>query len=219
VNLVRWPATIVLCAAAACAQGAAKEADWPAVGILLAPATYPGDFLDRQRIVATYKGRTAAFDAVVQKKGDELTLVGLTPFGSRAFAIRQVGGVASFESFVPQTLPFPARYILVDVERVFFPWTDAPPPTDGERRFSRDSEAVAERWEGGKLRRRTFARDGTSPASPERGRNVESGPPGEIVIDYDGGMAPGGAPPPHVSFDNGQYGYHLEITTLSHQPL
>ena len=205
-NLARWPGTIVLCAAAACALGPAKEADWPAVGILLAPATYPGDFLDRQRIVATYKGRTAAFDAVVQKKGDELTLVGLTPFGSRAFAIRQVGGVASFESFVPQTLPFPARYILVDVERVFFPWTDAPPPPDGERRFSRDSEAVAERWEGGKLRRRTFAR-------------ADGRPPGAIVIDYDGGMAPGGTPPPHVSFNNGQYGYHLDITTLSHQPL
>jgi hypothetical protein len=156
--------------------------------------------------VANYKGRAAAFDAVLQKKGNELTLVGLTPFGSRAFVIRQVGTVLSFESFVPQTLPFPPSYIVVDVERVFFPWTDAPPPTDGERRFSRDAEAVAEQWEGGKLRRRTFA-------------FAEGHPPGEIVIDYDGGMEIGGAPPPHVSFDNGQYGYHLDITTLTHQPL
>ena len=205
-NLARWPETLVLCAAAACAQGTPKEADWPAAGVLLAPATRPGDFLDRQRIVANYKGRAAAFDAVLQKKGNELTLVGLTPFGSRAFVIRQVGTVLAFESFVPQTLPFPPSYIVVDVERVFFPWTDAPPPTDGERRFSRDAEAVAERWEGGKLRRRTFA-------------FAEGHPPGEIVIDYDGGMETGGAPPPHVSFDNGQYGYHLDITTLTHQPL
>ena len=232
-NFVRWPGRIVLCAAVACAPGTPKEADWPTAGILLAPATRPGDFLDRQRIVATYKGHTASFDAVVQKKGNELTLVGLTPFGSRAFVLRQVGGEASFESFVPQTLPFPPNYILVDVERVFFPWTDAAPPTEAIRQFSHDGEIVTERWQAGRLLRRTFSRDGTSPAlpergrndertspaSPERGRNASSPSPGQIVVDYDGGMASDGTPPPHVSFDNGQFGYHLDITTLIHQNL
>jgi len=211
--------------------GARKEADWPTPVVPLAPAAHPMDFLDRQRIVATYKGHTASFDAVVQKKGNELTLVGLTPFGSRAFVLRQVGVEASFESFVPQTLPFPPNYILVDVERVFFRWTDAAPPTDANRQFLHDGEIVTERWQAGRLLRRTFSRDGTSPALPERGRNDERTspalpergrnglPPGQIVIEYDGGMASDGTPARHVSFDNGQFGYHLDITTLTHQNL
>jgi hypothetical protein len=220
---------IVLCIVVSCGAGARKEADWPTPVVLLAPAAHPADFFDRQRIVATYKGHTASFDAVVQKRGNELTLVGLTPFGSRAFVLRQVGGEASFESFVPQTLPFPPNYILVDVERVFFPWTDAAPPTDANRQFLHDGEIVTERWQAGRLLRRTFSRDGTSPrlttppsadvpsASPERGRNGL--PPGQIVVEYDGGMASDGTPPRHVSFDNGQFGYHLDITTLTHQNL
>jgi hypothetical protein len=219
-NVARWLGRIVLCAAAACAAGTPKEADWPSVGILLAPAIRPGDFLDRQRIVATYKGHTASFDAVVQKKGNELLLVGLTPFGSRAFVLRQVGGEASFESFVPQTLPFPPNYILVDVERVFFPWTDEAPPIDANRQFLRDGEIVTERWQAGRLLRRTFSRDGVHPgASPEGGRNASDLPPGQIVVDYDGGMASDGTPAPHVSFDNAQFGYHLDITTLTHENL
>jgi hypothetical protein len=183
----------------------------------------PQNFLDRQRITATYGDRTVQFDAVLQKRAGELTLLGLTPFGSRAFVLHQVGTDVSFQSFVPQSLPFPPRYILIDVHRVFFAWAQANtggaapdagsdaggygPPRDGELVVEREGEIETERWAVGRLRRRTF-------------RRADGEPRGEIVVDCEGdGMAADGTPPPHVRFANGWYGYRLEIATLSHQPL
>jgi hypothetical protein len=197
--------------------------DRPYTGPFVDPATVPQDFLDRQRITATYGDRTAQFDAVLQKRGGELTLLGLTPFGSRAFVLRQVGTDVFFQSFVPQSMPFPPRYILIDVQRVFFAWAQgsaggAVPdagydaggsgaPPDGELQREREGEIETERWVAGRLQRRTF-------------RRADGDPRGEIVVDYDGdGMGSDGTPPAHIRFANGWYGYRLEIATLSHQRL
>ncbi len=208
---MRWrPArNLALFALLSCATGApSKPPDRPYGGSLISPSVYPGDFIDRQKIVALYGDRSLRFDAVLQKRGNELTLLGLTPFGSRAFVIRQTGTGVSFESFVPQTFPFPPRYILVDVHRVFFAWVlehDAP-PVDGMLEATREDEVVTEHWQGGRLLRRTF-------------RRVDGNPQGQIVVDYDPGMARHGAPPSHVAFANGWYGYRLDIVTVSHQAL
>jgi hypothetical protein len=175
------------------------------------PRAFPHDFVDRQKIRATYGARSLSFDAVLQKLGDTLTLVGLTPFGSRAFVLRQVGATVSFQSFVPEQLPFPPRYMVVDIQRVFLPWiaTDdagslADP--DGTREGTREGEGVREEWRGGRLLRRTFHR-------------LNGHPPGTIVIEYGEGMSEGGALPPRVVLSNGWYGYRLEITTESHAAL
>lgn len=186
------------------APGPASHGD---PGVLHPPSEFPGAFLDRQTITARYGDWTARFDAVLQKRGDELVLLGLTPFGSRAFVLKQVGLDVTYESFVPQELPFPPRYILFDVHRVFFGGAlgGAAPP-DGDLSTTRDGEILSERWQGGRLLRRRF-------------RRANGEPPGEIVVDYDGGMPPGGPPPPHITFANGWYGYRLDITTVSHQAL
>jgi hypothetical protein len=201
-----------LLAGASCAPHASTApADRPYSGPLVAPSSLPGSFLDRQHIVATYGDRSVTFDAVLQKRGGELTLLGLTPFGSRAFVLRQVGADVSFQSFVPQSLPFPPRYILIDVQRVFFAWAE-PPAADGgapggDRTVERDGEIESEHWEGGRLRRRVF-------------RRADGRPPGEIAIDYLGeGMGLDGVPPARVTFVNGWYGYRLEIATSTHQRL
>jgi hypothetical protein len=201
---------LVATAAACGARAPAKNpdgADQDYAWTLLSPRSRPDDFMDRQTIVATYGDRTMRFDAVMQKKGDELTLLGLTPFGSRAFVIHQVGLDVTFQSFVPQTLPFPPKYILFDVQRVFFAFEgeDAASP-EGENERVREGEIVRERWHAGRLLRRAF-------------RRVDGRPPGEIVVDYEGGMTSDGEPPGHVAFVNGWYGYRLEITTQSHQRL
>ena len=201
---------MVAVALAACGPpGPPKSAETPAYSwALRPPSVRHDDFLDRQTIAATYGDRAARFQAVMQKRGDELTLLGLTPFGSRAFVIRQVGLDVTFESFVPQSLPFPPKYILFDVQRVFFASgevADGGAP-DGERETARDGELVHEQWRGGRLFRRSF-------------RRVDGRPAGTITVDYDGGLAPDGPPPAHVTFDNGWYGYRLDITTQSHQPL
>ena len=122
--------------------------------------------------------------------------------------LRQTGRDVSFQSFVPQTLPFPPQYILMDVERVFFPWIDggAARVPDGNREEVRNGEIITEEWHEGRLFRRTF-------------RRTDGRPPGGIVVDYEGGMAAEGTAPAHVTFRNGRYGYTLEIETESHQPL
>jgi hypothetical protein len=118
-----------------------------------------------------------------------------------------VGADVSFQSFVPQSLPFPPKYILIDVQRVFFAWAEPPWSADGERTAAREGEIEAEQWVGGRLRRRTF-------------RRADGQPPGEIAIDYGvEGMSVDGAPPARVTFANGWYGYRLEIVTVSHQAL
>jgi hypothetical protein len=192
--------------ASACGGGPPRPAARPDPSVLHAPSEYPGAFLDRQHITATYGTRKASFDAVLQKRGDELVLLGMTPFGSRAFVLKQTGVDVTFESFVPQELPFPPRYILLDVHRVFFDGV-APGPQaldDGMHDATRDGEQITERWQGGRLWQRRI-------------RRVNADPAGEIVIDYDAGMPAGGPPPAHVGFANGWYGYRLDITTQSHE--
>jgi hypothetical protein len=182
----------------------------PYSGPLVDPATVSRDFLDRQQITATYAGRTTRFDAVVQKRGGALTVLGLTPFGSRAFVLQQTGNDVSFQSFVPQTMPFPPRYILIDVQRVYFASLAAlsgGPPPDGEQSGERDGEIETERWQGGALLSRTFRRADGSPA-------------GEIAIDYGrAGMGADGTPPRQISLSNGWYGYRLDIAIVSHERL
>ena len=46
-------------------------------------------------------GREAAFDAVVQRRGGSLSLVGLVPVGPRLFAVRQRGMVLDFVETPP----------------------------------------------------------------------------------------------------------------------
>jgi hypothetical protein len=186
-----------------------QSAPRPEPGVLHAPSEYPGAFLDRQTIVATYGKKSAKFDAVLQKRDDELVLLGMTPFGSRAFSLKQTGLQVAFESFVPQELPFPPQYILFDVQRVFFEGTlpGLPTPSDGAHEFApRDGEVMTEYWQDGRVLQRRFRRTSGDPA-------------GEIVIVYESGMALGGPPPQHIAFTNGWYGYRLDITTLSHQAL
>lgn len=195
-------------AIASCSHPPARTPDGPPEETLLAPGAHPEDFLDRQKIVATYGDRTLSFEAVLQKRGDELTLLGLTPFGSRAFLIQERGTDMSFQTFVSQTLPFSPRYILLDVERVFFPWIDggSQASTEGDRRGERDGELIEERWHGGRLLRRSF-------------RRADDRPPGAVVVTYDGGMASDATPPSHAVLANDRYGYRLDITTLSHESL
>ncbi len=197
---------LVTTAATGCASAPPRPAARPDPSVLHAPSEYPGSFLDRQNITATYGQRKQSFDAVLQKRGDELVLLGMTPFGSRAFVLKQSGLDVSFQSFVPQELPFPPRYILFDVHRVFFDGAGpgGQPLADGMHEATHDGEVVTERWQDGKLQQRRI-------------RRVNGDPAGEVVVDYDGGLTPGAAPPTHIAFVNGWYGYRLDITTQSHQ--
>jgi hypothetical protein len=201
-------AVLLLLGVSGCAARVPSAPPRPYAGEIPAPGSYPGDFLDRQKIVARYGDRRSGFDAVLQKQGDEVLLVGLTPFGSRAFVLKQSGREISFEAFIAPALPFPPRYILMDVHRVFFSGL-APPGgalPDGLHEDTRDGEILTERWQDGRLTERRF-------------RRADADPPGEIRVDYGQGMGADGTPPAHIAFYNGWFGYSLDITTVSHQRL
>jgi len=189
----------------ACGGAPSRPRSYP--GVLHAPSTLGADFLTRQRIVATYQDQRVSFDAVVQKRADTLTLLGLTPFGSRAFLLEQRGGAVRFVSYVPRDLPFPPRNILIDVHRVFF-FGIAPRGralSDGAHVATREGEIVRERWSAGRLVERRFTR-------------ASGDPRGEIAIRYQGGAPPNGAAR-RIDLANGWFGYRLVIDTLAFQRL
>lgn len=145
---------------AGCARPAAPTAERPYPGVLHPPRELSPDLVVEQHIEATKDGSGDGFDAVVQKRGDELLVVGLGPASVRAFVIRQFGDAIDFEQRLGPKPPFPARNVLVDVHRVFFKRLDGDAPVDGARTGSVDGEEVRETWRGGELVERSFSRPG-----------------------------------------------------------
>ena len=182
---------------------------------LVDPSEIGGDFMMEQEVRMTHPRGEHTFRSVLQKAGDELILLGLAPHGGRAFVLRQVGQEVSFESFMPEELPFPARFMLHDIHRTWFLGSgvldavDGIP--DGEQTQTLDTETITERWSDGQLMSRTYARE-------------REGETQEIVVSYgERGLEPGApstaGPPAEVRFDNGWFGYEARIRTLSWQRL
>jgi hypothetical protein len=182
------------------------------------PIEYPGtlvemseldrDFLMRQKLDVSWLALKFSFEAVVQKQGDVLTVIGMTPFGTKAFVLTQTGTVVEFEKLIDRDMPFPPEYILQDITRAFFydvelPWGLV--GADGGNATEIHEENVQDVYEDGALTLRTFTRTSGEPA-------------GEIRIEYEGGMK-SGVPPKRLVFENGWFGYRLEIKTVQYQPL
>jgi hypothetical protein len=195
---------LALCAvltACAAARPAPSRPQDP--GALEDPARFEGGFMMRQRVEVTLPTRTLRFEAVLQKQGGALTLVGLTPFGTRAFVLEQRGVEVTFTPTLPMELPFPARYMMIDIQRVFLRAAGHGAAADGAREATVAGERVREVWQGGRLLRREFSRGDD---------------PGGAEADYEGGML-GHAAPRVVRYRNRWGGYALTITTLAQQAL
>jgi len=137
-------------------------ADYPCV--LHDPASLPRDFTVRQHITihATHDGKPVdgELDAVLQKQGDTLLIVGFGPMNVKAFTLTQRGDTIEFAQFIGPELPFSPRNVLVDVHRVLFKRLPAPtePSYSGELRGELDGETVEETWRDGQLRASVFTR-------------------------------------------------------------
>lgn len=164
-----------------------------------------GDFLARQSLLGKLGEREIHGQVVLQKRGAELTLIGMTPFGSKAFVILQDANGVRSQTIMAGALPFPPEFMLLDVHRALFMGLSEGPGADGERRGKREGEAIVETWQGGKLMRRTY-------------RRLDRRPKGLISIEYVGGMA-GERPPAKIVVDNGWFGYRVEISTISWQKI
>jgi hypothetical protein len=174
-------------------------------GTLVATYDIPGSFLIRQQLRFRFGDEEGSFEAVVQKLCDEVRVVGLTPFGSPAFAIHQRGLDVRVESYLPGPWPFDPRQILLDVHRIYFvPIAEAAPP-DAIYAIRHGDETLFDRWSAGRLVERTF-------------RRVDGDPPGRIVVTYPGGVTRGSAPR-EVRLENERYDYEITVTTLSRTEL
>jgi hypothetical protein len=192
---------------AGCAvQGPAGEGDASAPFQALASTReIRGNFSMRQQIDYRFGERRGSFEAVVQKRCDVLTLVGFTPFGTRAFSIEQRGREVSARTHVSGTWPFPPHFILLDVHRAYLVPMPERPPADGFRELRHGAERVSETWAAGRLLERRFDR-------------LDTGRPGPILVRYVDGSVPG-APAREIQIANQRHGYELDVTTLSRSEL
>jgi hypothetical protein len=185
-------------------------AEYP--GVLHDPATLPGDFMVRQGITinAEHDGKPVEqeFDAVLQKQGDTLLIVGFGPMNVKAFTLTQKGGTIEFAQFMGPELPFSPRNIVVDVHRVFF--KRLPPPTEagysGVNRGELDGEVVEETWREGELREIVFTRPGST---------LE----GAIRVELAAGCAPTRCEPESATLRNEWFRYTLAIANDSFEVL
>jgi hypothetical protein len=166
----------------------------------------PFDFMWRQRVTAEWPTGKDSFDAVLQKRGGELVLVGLSPMGLPGFALTlQEDGAIRVENRMGRPLPFEPAYVLADVQRVFFPWFTEAAPSDGTRAAELSGQQVRETYAHGKL----VTREMTRSDAPEAG---------SVHIEY-GARAEGQDAPAQVTLDNAWYRYRLSIETFEQSRL
>ena len=130
--------TVSACAHHAAAPPARPPVAPPTAAELPPPDAIPGTFAVRQKLTASSAKGGGSFEAVLQKAPGTLTLVGLTPYGSRAFLLQQTKG------------------------GVLGTWLGPPLPS-GERSGQHGDEAIHERWQDGKLIERTFSSTKSNP--------------------------------------------------------
>jgi hypothetical protein len=146
---------------------------------------------------------------VLQKRGGELILVGLSPLGLPGFVFRlSESGELQVENRTGQALPFEPVYVVADVQRVFFPWLAAPVPGfSGDRSGVHAGTAVFEHYQQGQLRERQLTRETSA------GRE-------HIVIQYTAQPAHPATEhaatdaPARAALQNQLLGYELVIETL-----
>ncbi|NVB42508.1 DUF3261 domain-containing protein [Pseudenhygromyxa sp. WMMC2535] len=183
------------------------------------PPGYPGElisttaltdaFLVRQKLSGRYGERKFSFEAVLQLRDGQLTVLGLTPFGAKAFVLEQRGTEVDFRALIDRDMPFPPAFMLQDIHRVWLwhhrlPW-GAGPPAEDQPVVEIAGERVREEWSEGVLNARSFER-------------LDGSPAGTIRVEYVGGQREG-APAERVILDNGWFGYRLEIETVEWRSL
>ena len=179
----------------------------PTAAELPPPDAIPGTFALRQKLTASSAKGGGSFEAVLQKQPGKLTLVGLTPYGSRAFLLEQTKGDVQFTKYVPRELPFAPTFMLLDIHRVLGSWLGPPPVGgNGERSGQVGDETIRERWQDGKLSERTFT-------------SAKSNPPGVITISYTGQGKSNGAAniATHITLQNARLDYRIVIETVPFQ--
>jgi len=115
-----------------------KVSDCP--GGLRSTNEIEGDWTINERIRVVGNGVDESFGLVLQKTGPKLVLLGLTPFGAKAFGVTQIGTETWVESYLGPVLAVPPQNVLRDVHRAHFLIVDD--PTLDARAVTRDADGV-----------------------------------------------------------------------------
>lgn len=89
-------------------------------GPVVSTRAIAGDFLLRQQVQVDADAGRFAFQLLVQKRGDELLLVGLHALGAKLFTVRQVGTRVTVNALPPRVLAVPPENVLHDLDRIRF---------------------------------------------------------------------------------------------------
>jgi hypothetical protein len=190
---------LVACGPAAPPPATGPQAEYP--GVLHPPSELHPDFSVQQHIQATSHGKSGSFDAVLQKQGNKLVVVGLGPASVRMFVLEQTDKGITFEQSFGPTLPFPPRNIVVDVHRAFFKGLPID-PQGGTRTGTVDDEEVREIWQGENLVERRFTRaDHQDP----------------ITVTYGPGCTRARCAPKRITLDNPWFSYKLVLDNDSYE--
>lgn len=157
----------------------------------------------QQRVTAVWKDRRESFEAVVLVTSTEVALLGLGPMSAVGFVLRWRDGTLSVENRTSQTIPFDPKWVLLDVQRVFFPWFGSERGVAGERETTRGQQRIVERWVDGDLVERRFY-----PA--------DAGSEPDIVVHYRGSGYPA---PAWAELEHHRLGYRLRIETATETSL
>lgn len=192
-----WPGIALLLTTIAC--GARQQPPPSNVVLPVLPAEAVHPFVLEQRLRGKYGDREVDAQVVLQWQAGVLRLIGLAPFGARAFLVEQRGSEVHVESSFGREPPFDPRHVLVDIHRVLFRGA-LTGLADGEHQRDDAGEHIVERWAAGHLVERRFTQQ-----------------PGQkpVVVSFSAAPAPVLAPT--VRLVNEHAGYTLEIETLSQQ--
>jgi hypothetical protein len=189
-----------------------RPAGWVDTGRLVPTEELGPAFSLHQRIAGRYGDRAVpTIDAVLQLHAGELSLVALTPFGTRALVIHQKGTDVTVETFVDKLPPLDPKAILRDIHRVLFRGlyvgavAAGHPPSEGIHTGRDGGDRVTESWRAGRRQWRTLTPETDDPDAPPAVR-IEFEGEGLIVA-------------PTVRLENLRLGYQLVITTLAQERL
>lgn len=172
------------------------------VGNLLPVAALRDDLVMQQSVSVRWQDREESFEAVLQKRGSELLLLGLGPMNTVGFRLTLDDRGVTFENRTGRELPFLPERILADVQRVFYPWIEEDSICSNCKREGRRAGLeIRERIGDDFLEERRFSFAGR----PERG---------ELVVRYEGWID-GFSVPRRAILSNGWSGYELIIDTAS----
>jgi len=170
-------------------------------GALVPSDEIEGEFLLRQHLRVSAGEDSFSMELAVQKRGEELVLVGFHPLGAKLFTVRQVGTEVAIEAHPAPALEVPPENVLRDVHRALFLRLE-PPVTDSIVRGLRRGIEIREDWSAGRLRERSFR----PPDAEEDTARIA------FSVDATTGDDT-------TSLDHFACGYHAEFRTLSHQDL